>query len=128
MRAEPAANATTEDLQRRAGEIRASIDRTMRELEERLQANRLLGSVSTQLRTSGVALALAAGRTVVRHPKPAAAIGAAILLYSLVKRRRRARPYRREAPAMRRARTVGSFAKGLMEAARLVSTLRKGGF
>lgn len=126
MRAQTA-NATTEDLQERAGEIRARIDHTMRELEDRLQAERLWGSVSTQLRTSGVALALAAGRTVVRHPKPAAAIGAAILLYALAKRRRRYRPYRPEGTAMSRARTVGRFARGLMEAARLVNSMRRGG-
>lgn len=125
MRIQPA-HATTEDLQRSASEIRADIDRTLTQLEEQLQADRLWHTVSAQLRVSGVALALAAGRTMMRHPKPVAAIGAAVLLYSLVTRRRRARPYRRPGTAMKRARTVGRFAQGLVQAARLVNNLRRG--
>lgn len=121
------ADATTEELQRRASELRASIDRTLRQLEEQLRGDRLMNTVSTQLRVSGVALALAAGRVVMRHPKPVAAVGAAVLLYSLAKRRRRSRPRRRAGSAIRSAQSVGRFAQGIMEAARLVNNLRRGG-
>lgn len=125
----PPADATTEDLQQRASEIRANIDRTLTQLEERLQTDRLLNTVSTQLRVSGVTLALAAGRVMLRHPKPIAAVGAALLLYSLAKRRRRARPYRRSTgSAMSRAQSVGRFAQGLLQAARMVNNFRRGGF
>jgi hypothetical protein len=120
-------DATTEELQRRAGEIRANIDRTLRQLEEQLRGDRLMNTVSTQLRVSGVALAMAAGRTMMRHPKPVAAVGAAVLLYSLAKRRRRTRPRRQPGSAIRGVQNVGRFAQGIMEAARLVNNLRRGG-
>jgi ElaB/YqjD/DUF883 family membrane-anchored ribosome-binding protein len=120
-------DATTEELQRRASDIRANIDRTLLQLEDQLQSDRLMQTVSTQLRVSGSALAMAAGRAVMRHPKPMVAVGAAVLLYSLARRRRRARPHRQTSSAIRGMQNVGRFAQGIMEAARLVNNLRRGG-
>jgi hypothetical protein len=122
----PPAHATTEDLQRRASEIRGDVDRTLRQLEEQLQPDRLWRGASAQLRTSGVALALAAGRAVMRHPKPVVAVGAAVLLYALATRKRRARSYRHSDIAIVRPNRLGSFARGVMDAAQLVSQLRRG--
>ena len=125
MRAPPA-HATTEDLQRRAAEIRESIDRNLRQLEEQLQPDRVLSTVSSQLRVSGVALALTAGRVLLRHPKPVAAVGAAVLLYSLMRRRRTVRSYRRRGTALRGTGNVGRFARSIIDAARVVNSLRRG--
>lgn len=129
MKVHPA-RASTEDLQRSASELRADIDRTLTLLEQQLSPDRLLHSVSTQLRVGGIALALAAGRTVARHPKPTAAVGAAVLLYALVARGRRGKETHRNevvpAPRSSRMHVAARVARGVMDAARVVNHLRRG--